>query len=54
MNRILEKLNLKDVNIGACSGPGAWHRDGSGKELVSSNPATGKPIATVVQARENI
>ena len=52
MNRILEKLNLKDVNLGACSGPGAWHRDGSGKELISCNPATGKPIAAVVQATE--
>src|SRR4030067_872076 len=32
MKKILEKLNLKDVNIGACSGPGAWHRDRAGKE----------------------
>ncbi len=35
MKKILEKLNLKDVNIGACSGPGAWHSDRAGKELVS-------------------
>ncbi|OGD21945.1 MAG: aldehyde dehydrogenase [Candidatus Aminicenantes bacterium RBG_16_63_16] len=52
MKKILEKLNLKDVNIGACSGPGAWHRDRAGKELVSRNPATGRPIASVVQAAE--
>ncbi len=52
MKKILAKLNLKDINIGACSGPGAWHRDGAGKELVSHNPATGKPIASVVQATE--
>jgi aldehyde dehydrogenase (NAD+) len=53
MNKILEKLGLKDVNIGACSGPGAWHRDRAGKELVSYNPATGKPIAKVIQAAES-
>jgi len=52
MKRILEKLNLRDVNIGACSGPGTWCRDGAGKVLVSNNPATGKPIASVVQATE--
>ncbi len=53
MNKILEKLGLSDVNIGACSGPGAWHRDRAGKELVSYNPATGKPIAKVIQAAES-
>jgi aldehyde dehydrogenase (NAD+) len=52
MNNVLEKLNLKDANIGACSGPGAWHRDRAGKELVSRNPASGKPIAAVIQATE--
>ena len=52
MKKILEKLSLKDVNVGACSGPGAWHRDRAGKELVSHNPATGKPIASVIQATE--
>jgi L-aminoadipate-semialdehyde dehydrogenase len=52
MKKILEKLSLKDVNVGACSGPGAWYRDRAGKELVSHNPANGKPVASVVQATE--
>jgi aldehyde dehydrogenase (NAD+) len=52
MKKVLEKLGLKDINIGACSGPGAWHRDGAGKKLVSHNPATGRPIASVIQATD--
>lgn len=49
---ILDKLGLADVNPGACSGPGAWHKDAAGKELVSLNPATGRPLARVLQATE--
>ena len=47
---LLEKLNLKAVNPGACTGPDGWIEDKSGKELVSHNPATGEPIAKVIQA----
>jgi aldehyde dehydrogenase (NAD+) len=38
------------VNPGACSGPDGWIEDNKGQELVSYNPATGEPIATVIQA----
>ena len=50
MNALLKKLHLKDVNPGACTGPNGWLEDGNGKELVSYSPATGQPIATVIQA----
>ncbi len=52
MKKILDKLNIKDVNIGACSGEKAWFEDSKGQELVSYNPATGEPIATVIQATD--
>ena len=47
---LLDELGFSDVNAGACEGPGGWHTDPNGKELVSLNPTTGEPIATVVQA----
>lgn len=50
MKSILEKLNIKEINPGACSGPGGWIEDSQGKPLVSYNPTTGQPIATVIQA----
>jgi len=50
MKALLEKLHLKDVNPGACTGPDGWIEDPSGKELVSYNPATGEPIAKIIQA----
>ncbi|HSB73473.1 MAG TPA: aldehyde dehydrogenase family protein [Candidatus Methylomirabilis sp.] len=50
MKALLEKLHLEDVNPGACTGPGGWIQDTAGKELVSYNPATGEPIAKVIQA----
>ncbi|MGQ0601276.1 MAG: L-piperidine-6-carboxylate dehydrogenase [Anaerolineales bacterium] len=50
MNSLLEKLNLKPTNPGACTGADGWITDANGKELVSYNPATGDPIAAIVQA----
>lgn len=50
MKSILEKLNIKEVNPGACIGPQRWIEDPQGKPLVSYNPTTGEPIATVIQA----
>ncbi|MEE8585151.1 MAG: aldehyde dehydrogenase family protein [Acidobacteriota bacterium] len=47
---LLDKLHLEDVNSGACSGVDGWIEDPDGKELVSYNPASGEPIASVVQA----
>ncbi|MCK4557990.1 MAG: aldehyde dehydrogenase family protein, partial [Candidatus Aminicenantes bacterium] len=52
MKKILEKLNIREVNIGACSGGEAWFEDPQGQELVSYNPATGEPIAKVIQATD--
>ncbi len=49
---LLEKLGIRPVNAGACSGPDAWIEDERGEELVSYNPTTGDPIASVVQATE--
>ncbi len=50
MKALFERLHLQDVNPGACTGPSGWIEDGDGKELVSYNPATGEPIAKVIQA----
>ena len=50
MNPILEKLGIKEVNAGACTGPDGWIRDPHGEELVSFNPTTGEPLAKIVQA----
>jgi aldehyde dehydrogenase (NAD+) len=49
---ILEKLKLKDVNVGACAGPDEWYEDPAGEAIVSYNPSTGEPIAKVIQATE--
>jgi len=49
MKALLENLNLKDVNPGACAGPEGWLQDPEGVELVSYNPTTGERIASVVQ-----
>jgi len=50
MNPILEKLTIKDVNPGACTGPDSWLADHTGKELVSYNPTTCEPLARIIQA----
>jgi aldehyde dehydrogenase (NAD+) len=50
MKALLDKLNLQEVNAGACTGADGWISDPAGKKLVSYNPATGEPIASVVQA----
>ena len=47
---LLAKLQTKDVNPGACTGPDGWITDPKGKEVVSCNPTTGEPIARVIQA----
>ena len=50
MKPLLEKLGIHEVNPGACTGPDSWIEDPNGKELVSYNPTTGEPLATVIQA----
>ena len=52
MKALLEKLKIQEINPGACSGPDGWITDRQGTALVSYNPATGEPIARVVQAAE--
>ena len=50
MQALLDKLGIEAVNAGASTGPGGWIDDPNGKTLVSYNPTTGEPIASVVQA----
>ena len=52
MKALLDKLGLNEVNPGACAGPDEWIADPNGAELISLNPATGEPIAKVIEARE--
>ena len=54
MNSLLKKLNIKDVNPGASTGPDAWIEDKNGKELVSYNPTTGEKIASVIQVSPDV
>ncbi|MFH2001972.1 MAG: aldehyde dehydrogenase family protein [Planctomycetota bacterium] len=49
---ILKKLNLEAVNAGACSGPGEWIKEAGGDAIVSYNPTTDEPIASVIQVGE--
>ena len=49
---VLEKLNINEINVGACAGPDDWYKDPEAKEAVSINPATGESIASVLQATE--
>ncbi len=48
IQKILGDLGLKAINQGACTGE--WIAAADGRELVSINPTTGEPIATVNQA----
>ncbi|MCC6188827.1 MAG: aldehyde dehydrogenase family protein [Anaerolineales bacterium] len=50
MKALLDKLKIEPVNPGACTGPDGWISDPEGKPLVSYNPATGEPIASITQA----
>ena len=49
MKALLDKLLLSQVNAGACTGMEGWIHDPAGAALVSYNPTTGEPIASVVQ-----
>lgn len=48
MNDFLSILGIKEVNSGVCGRE--WNPKPTGGELVSYNPTTGKPIATVLTA----
>ncbi|MEI6244457.1 MAG: aldehyde dehydrogenase family protein [Acidobacteriota bacterium] len=47
---LLKKLQIKDVNPGTCTGPDRWITESNADALVSINPNTGEPIATVLRA----
>ncbi|MFC1923670.1 aldehyde dehydrogenase family protein [Chloroflexota bacterium] len=49
MKTLLEKLSIKEVNPGGCTGLDGWIEDPAGKPLISYNPTNGEPIATVIQ-----
>ncbi len=46
MKTILEKLQIKPVNEGVCTGPDGWAASDA-EPIVSFNPTTGEPIASV-------
>ena len=48
---VLDELNIRSVNPGACWGPDGWIEE-EGKLVSSINPATGEVLAQVVQASE--
>ena len=50
MKALLEKLSIKEVNPGGCTGPDGWIEDPAGKPLISYNPTNGEPLAKVIQA----
>jgi aldehyde dehydrogenase (NAD+) len=52
MSALLKKLKIEDVNPGVCTGPDGWISDPNGQELVSYDPASGEPIAKIIQATE--
>jgi aldehyde dehydrogenase (NAD+) len=49
---VLDKLQITSINAGACAGPGAWISDATGTPLVSRNPTSGAPLATVTGASD--
>jgi aldehyde dehydrogenase (NAD+) len=50
MKAILKELGIEETNAGACTGPDGWIRDPGGNELISYNPTTEEPIASVIEA----
>ena len=50
MHEFLAELGIKDINSGAYAG--GWIAEPGGPDLVSVNPATGEPIATIRTASD--
>ncbi|MGD9344945.1 MAG: aldehyde dehydrogenase family protein [Candidatus Aminicenantes bacterium] len=50
MKELLEKLQIREHNLGACAGPDDWYEDPESEEILSVNPTTGESIAGVLQA----
>jgi aldehyde dehydrogenase (NAD+) len=53
MKALLKELGIEEKNFGGSTGQDGWISDPDGKELISYNPTTGEPIATVVQITGN-
>ena len=49
---ILNKLGIKDINFGGCSGPGNWTRGKNDGLTESFNPSNGQLIASVYNCSE--
>jgi aldehyde dehydrogenase (NAD+) len=49
---LLGKLGIRDVNPGASTGADAWTRDDDTGRVVSINPSTGEPLASVCLASD--
>jgi aldehyde dehydrogenase (NAD+) len=47
---LLRKLSVRNINAGACFGADGWLVDSRGQEMISYNPATGEPLAKIIQA----
>ena len=50
MEDLLKKLNIKQKNFGACTGPEGWIENNNTKEILSINPANGENIASVYES----
>jgi aldehyde dehydrogenase (NAD+) len=47
---LLKELGIGSVNPSACTGPDGWITESGAEKLVSYNPTTGDPIASVLMA----
>ncbi|MGQ9693242.1 MAG: L-piperidine-6-carboxylate dehydrogenase [Thermodesulfobacteriota bacterium] len=52
MKALLQKLGLKEMNLGTSAGIDLWYADREAQVITSYNPATGEAIAKVAQATE--
>jgi len=50
LSSLFSKLQISDVNPGACFGSDGWITDPGGRAVPSFNPTTGEPLARVVEA----
>lgn len=50
MDALLQKLRLEPVNLGTCCGRDRWPLETHSQPLISFNPTTGEPIASVIPA----
>ena len=53
MKSLLDKLNIKPLNHGACYGQEGWLEIDNSEPIISKNPATGEEIARVMSTTGN-